>query len=88
MALKQRLFGTGAAASATTTSNRNKLRHHRHNSTEGGGLGKNHEARPRSRKNKYLWDKMLSWSLLVLGSVFALIGSYFSVADILESYAS
>lgn len=38
------------------------------------------------KQNKYLCDKILSWFLLVLGSVFALIGSYFSIRDILQNY--
>ncbi len=38
------------------------------------------------QQNEYLRDKILSWFLLILGSVFALIGSYFSIRDILESY--
>jgi len=48
--------------------------HHRYSS-----LGK-------QKPHSYLWDKVLSWFLLILGTVFALIGSYFSVVDILESY--
>ena len=38
------------------------------------------------RQNKYLRNKILSWFLLILGSIFALIGSYFSIRDILQSY--
>jgi len=38
------------------------------------------------RKNRYFWDKVLSWFLLIIGSLFALVGSYFSIRDIIESY--
>jgi len=38
------------------------------------------------KRNTYFWDRLLSWFLLILGSAFALIGSFFSVRDILESY--
>ena len=40
----------------------------------------------RRRKYKYLFDKILSWFLLIMGSIFALFGSYFSISDIIESY--
>jgi len=45
-----------------------------------------HNKTHRRKKNKYLFDKILSWFLLTLGSIFALIGSYFSVRDIIQSY--
>eukprot|EP00592_Proboscia_alata_P019739 CAMPEP_0194406004 /NCGR_PEP_ID=MMETSP0176-20130528/4314_1 /TAXON_ID=216777 /ORGANISM="Proboscia alata, Strain PI-D3" /LENGTH=791 /DNA_ID=CAMNT_0039205057 /DNA_START=91 /DNA_END=2466 /DNA_ORIENTATION=- len=53
-------------------------------------LGGNSSSNPRHKKRRpnknYLWDKILSWCLLILGSVFALIGSYFSLRDIVLSY--
>jgi len=51
-------------------------------------LGSNSSPRHKKRRpNKnYLWDRILSWCLLILGSVFALFGSYFSVRDIIQSY--
>jgi amino acid permease len=55
--------------------------YHRYSS---GGSSPRHKKR---RPNKdHLWDRILSWCLLILGSMFALIGSYFSVRDILQSY--
>mmetsp|Transcript_28039 Transcript_28039/g.68111 ORF Transcript_28039/g.68111 Transcript_28039/m.68111 type:complete len:446 (+) Transcript_28039:881-2218(+) len=46
-----------------------------------------HHVRKRNRNpNKYLHRKILSWCLLVLGIIFAMFGSYFSVQDIIRIY--
>jgi len=39
------------------------------------------------RPKSYFFERILSWCSLILGSMFALIGSYFSVKNIVESYA-
>jgi hypothetical protein len=53
------------------------------------GHSLNHSHRQKKRRwSKYLSDRLLSWFLLILGLAFALIGSYFSVQDILQSYMS
>lgn len=38
--------------------------------------------------NSIVWNRVVAWGLLILGSIFALIGSYFSVLDILKSYST
>eukprot|EP00536_Pseudo-nitzschia_multiseries_P014205 jgi/Psemu1/214021/e_gw1.669.34.1 len=38
--------------------------------------------------NSIVWNRVVAWGLLILGSMFALIGSYFSVLDILKSYST
>ena len=49
--------------------------HHRH-----------HVRKTKRNPNKYLHRKILSWCLLVLGIIFAMFGSYFSVQDIINIY--
>jgi proton-coupled amino acid transporter len=38
--------------------------------------------------DKYLWEKVKSWFLLVIGLVFMAIGTFASIADIVRIYAS
>jgi len=63
--------------SNTNTNTRSK-RERRNNNTN--------RTHRRRKKKKYFFEKILSWFLLILGSIFALIGSYFSIRDIIQSY--
>ena len=52
-------------------------------------INQRYSSSPKNKKrrhNKYLCDKILSWFLLIIGSIFAIIGSYFSIRDIIQSY--
>ena len=77
-ALKRTLFGSPA-------------HHHRHPANVRSSSNKRERSngcRTSKRRNKYFFKKILSWFLLILGSIFALIGSYFSIRDIIQSYGS
>jgi hypothetical protein len=38
------------------------------------------------RKGQYGWEKTKSWTLVVLGSIFAVYGTQSSIADIIRIY--
>mmetsp|Transcript_22577 Transcript_22577/g.39632 ORF Transcript_22577/g.39632 Transcript_22577/m.39632 type:complete len:706 (-) Transcript_22577:39-2156(-) len=82
--------GGPTAASKTTL----VIQQHSSASLGGGGglsptLGRqpNQTQSYKRRRKSYLMEKIVSWVLLILGLIFAAFGSYFSVQDIVKTYA-
>jgi len=63
------------SSSNSTTTTRSKRERERRNTNT-------HRIHRRRKKKNYLFDKIGAWCLLLVGSIFALIGSYFSIRDI------
>jgi hypothetical protein len=76
-ALKRTLFGSPV-----------RHHHHHHIARSSSKRERSSNCRINKRRNKYLFKKILSWFLLILGVVFALVGSYFSIRDIIQSYTT